>query len=385
MEVKMNFFKEELEKIKQADQDRNMTYLESAQDSKVLIDGKEYLIFGSNNYLNLSNNREIIESVKDAVDKYGYGSGGSRLTTGSYDVNRRLEGELAKFKGTEKALVFNTGYMANVGVISAICDRKWSIFSDRINHGSIVDGIVLSGAKFKRYKHNDIEDLKKLLSEDESKYKLIVTDGVFSMDGDIAPLEEISLLAKEYEALLMIDDAHGVGVLGENGKGTVSHLGLEGKVDIQVGTLSKAFGCIGGYVAGNADMVDYVKNRAKSFIFATSNPPLNSAAALTSLELVKNADKKRKDLLEKSAYLRKNLNDMGLDVIDGITPIIAVVVGSSKEVLRIQKALIDEAIYVPGIRPPTVPRNTGRLRISLMSNHTYGDLDILLQKLGEIL
>jgi 8-amino-7-oxononanoate synthase len=385
MEVKMNFFKEELEKIKQADQDRNMTYLESAQDSKVLIDGKEYLIFGSNNYLNLSNNREIIESVKDAVDKYGYGSGGSRLTTGSYDVNRRLEEDLAKFKGTEKALVFNTGYMANVGVISAICDRKWSIFSDRINHGSIVDGIVLSGAKFKRYKHNDIEDLKKLLSEDESKYKLIVTDGVFSMDGDIAPLEEISLLAKEYEALLMIDDAHGVGVLGENGKGTVSHLGLEGKVDIQVGTLSKAFGCIGGYVAGDADMVDYVKNRAKSFIFATSNPPLNSVAVLKSLELVKNADEKRKDLLEKSAYLRRKLKEKNFDVIDGITPIIAVVVGSSKEVLRIQNSLLEEGIYVPGIRPPTVPRNTGRLRISLMSNHTYGDLDILIKKLGEIL
>ncbi|MCT4633484.1 MAG: 8-amino-7-oxononanoate synthase [Firmicutes bacterium] len=381
----MNFFKEELEKIKQADQDRNMTYLESAQDSKVLIDGKEYLIFGSNNYLNLSNNREIIESVKDAVDKYGYGSGGSRLTTGSYDVNRRLEEDLAKFKGTEKALVFNTGYMANVGVISAICDRKWSIFSDRINHGSIVDGIVLSGAKFKRYKHNDIEDLKKLLSEDESKYKLIVTDGVFSMDGDIAPLEEISLLAKEYEALLMIDDAHGVGVLGENGKGTVSHLGLEGKVDIQVGTLSKAFGCIGGYVAGDADMVDYVKNRAKSFIFATSNPPLNSVAVLKSLELVKNADEKRKDLLEKSAYLRRKLKEKNFDVIDGITPIIAVVVGSSKEVLRIQNSLLEEGIYVPGIRPPTVPRNTGRLRISLMSNHTYGDLDILIKKLGEIL
>jgi 8-amino-7-oxononanoate synthase len=183
----------------------------------------------------------------------------------------------------------------------------------------------------------------------------------------------------------MIDDAHGVGVLGENGKGTVSHLGLEGKVDIQVGTLSKAFGCIGGYVAGDADMVDYVKNRAKSFIFATSNPPLNSVAVLKSLELVKNADEKRKDLLEKSAYLRRKLKEKNFDVIDGITPIIAVVVGSSKEVLRIQNSLLEEGIYVPGIRPPTVPRNTGRLRISLMSNHTYGDLDILIKKLGEIL
>lgn len=360
---------------------RDTMDIESPQGSRVMIDNKEYILLGSNSYLDLSENENIKSRVKSAIDKYGLGAGGSRLTTGNYDLNRVLEETIAELKQTEACLTFSTGYMANVGVISALCDRKWVIFSDKLNHASIVDGCMLSGAKLVRYKHCDMEDLESKLSQYSGTYNLIVTDAIFSMDGDIAPLKEIPKIAKSYGAYTMVDDAHGFGVLGKNGAGTADALGVSKDIDIHIGTLSKAIPSMGGFVAGSKLLIDYIKNIARSFIFTTGLTPINAATALYAIEEMKELDDDREHLLELSKWVKDRLIQEGFKVPNTQTPIIPIVIGKAKDCIELKNGLLEDGIYVNAIRPPTVPKNTSRLRLSLMCSHSYEDLEFVIERL----
>ncbi|WP_432663572.1 8-amino-7-oxononanoate synthase [Wukongibacter baidiensis] len=353
---------------------RDCRYLSSQQAPKVNIEGREIVLLGSNNYLGLCDDIRLKEAAKDAIDKYGVGSGGSRLTTGSYDLNRELEEKIASFKGTEAALVFNTGYMANLGIISALCDRKWVIFCDKYNHASIIDGCLLSGAKLVRYKHCDMEDLERKIEIYKGSNNLIVTDGIFSMDGNAAPLKDIVRLAKKHDIITMVDDAHGVGVLGEKGSGTVSHFNLNKEIDIQMGTLSKAIASVGGYVAGKKDLIEYIKNTSRSFIFSTALPPSAIRASLRAIEIIQDEEERRNRLIDLSEWFKEELTQLGFRVTNTITPIIPIIIGDAERAVKFSESLLEEGIYVPAIRPPTVPRGTSRLRISLMATHEYEDL-----------
>lgn len=356
----------------------NFKNLSTEQAPIVQIEGKEIILLGSNNYLGLCNDIRLKEAFIRAVNQYGVGSGGSRLTTGSYDLHQKLEEKIAEFKGTESSLVFNSGYMANLGIISSLCDRNWVIFSDKYNHASIVDGILLSDAKLVRYKHCDMNDLERKIIEHKGKYNLIVTDGVFSMDGDIAPLPQIIKLAKRYEMLTMVDDAHGVGILGEKGSGTVAYYHASQEIDIQMGTLSKAIGSVGGYVAGKKVFIDYFRNLARSFMYSTALPPATIAASLQAIEIIEQEDSTRKHLLKLATWFKKELLVAGFQVSDTQTAIIPVIIGDVNKTIEYSKCLLKEGIYIPAIRPPTVPKGTSRLRISLMATHTYEDLEKVL-------
>jgi 8-amino-7-oxononanoate synthase len=343
------------------------------------MDGREIILLGSNNYLGLCDDSQLKEAAIDAINKYGVGAGGSRLTTGSCDLHKKLEEKIADFKGTEKALVYNTGYMANVGILSALCDRKWTIFCDKANHASILDGCLLSGAKLVRYKHGDMDDLEKKIHMNKGAYNLIVTDGVFSMDGDIAPLSHIVKLAKKHGILTMVDDAHGVGVLGENGAGTASYLGVNEEIDVQMGTLSKAIPSVGGYVAGKKEIIDYLKNVSKSFIFSTALPPSAIAVSLEAIEMIQKDKERRERLKNLATWFKNELQSMGFSMTNTITPIIPVIIGDVEKTVKLSESLLEEGIYIPGIRPPTVPKGTSRLRISIMATHTYEDLEYVLK------
>src|SRR3989339_1455635 len=271
----METLKKELQELENGGLLRKLRLLEGAQDPKVVVEGREVLNLCSNNYLGLANDARVKKAAQDAVEKYGVGSGASRLITGNMELHEQLEKKIAQFKGTESALLFNTGYMANAGTISALMDRGGIIFSDKLNHASIVDGIILSRAEYKRYPHGDFKTLEKMLKSSKGyQKKLIVTDSIFSMDGDIAPLPEITELAEKYDAWLFVDEAHATGVLGKNGRGAVEHFALEGPdIDIQMGTLSKAVGTFGAFVCGSKYLIDYLINKSRSFIYTTALPP----------------------------------------------------------------------------------------------------------------
>ncbi|MCG8539199.1 MAG: 8-amino-7-oxononanoate synthase [Clostridia bacterium] len=370
-----------LSSIKENGLYRDCKYLSSSQEPRVNMEEREIILLGSNNYLGLCNDMDVKEAAKDGIDNYGAGSGGSRLTTGSYDLHRELEDKISSFKGTEGALIFNTGYMANIGVISTLCDRKWVIFSDRYNHASIVDGCLLSGAKLVRYRHCDMDDLERKINIYKGSNNLIVTDGVFSMDGDVSPLPDIVRLAKKHDIITMVDDAHGVGVLGHRGRGTPSYFNLNGEIDIQMGTLSKAIASVGGYVAGKKILIDYIRNTSRSFIFSTSLPPSAIAASLKAIEIIQGDDERRKKLMNLSKWFREKLLKIGFNISSTITPIIPILIGDAVKAVEFSESLLEEGIYVPAIRPPTVPRGSSRLRISLMATHRHGDLRYVLRAL----
>jgi len=381
----MNYIIEKLAKIKEKGLYRELRYIETAQSPKVKIEGKDFILLGSNNYLGLCDDHRLKKAAIDAINKYGVGSGGSRLTTGSYDLHRELEEKIASFKGTEASLVFNTGYMANVGIITAICDKHWVIFCDRLNHASIIDGCRLSGAKLIRYKHCDMNDLLDKINKYKGSNNLIVTDGVFSMDGDIAPLPDIVKIAKEHNIMTMVDDAHAAGILGKNGSGTSSYFGLDNKIDIMMGTLSKAVASEGGYAAGSKNLIDYLKNCARSFIYSTALSPATIAVSIKALEIIENDAERRVNLLKMSNWFQNELKVAGFNVMETKTPIIPIMIGSSDKAVEFNKNLLEEGIYVPAIRPPTVPEGTSRLRVSLMATHTKQDLEEALIKIKLII
>ncbi len=340
---------------------------------EVVVNGKPALLFCSNNYLGLAEHPRLAQAASEAALCYGTSSAASRLVSGNLSLHEQLEEKLMQWKGTEAALLFNSGYAANTGIIAALAGRGDLIFSDRLNHASIVDGALLSGAKLLRYPHNDLQALERLLHQHRSNgLRLIVTDSVFSMDGDMAPLAELSELAERHQTLLLVDDAHAGGVLGEQGRGSLELCKAAGQVTIQMGTFGKALGSYGAYAACSGLIKEYLINRARSFIFSTSLPPAVLAASLASIDLVRSAegDQLRRRLAENGQLLRSLLHEGGLQVAVGVTPIIPVLVGDAATTVRFSSRLLEEGVYVQGIRPPTVPVGSSRLRCTVMASHT---------------
>ena len=351
---------------------------------RVRRDDKEYLMMASNNYLGLTFDERVIEGAIKGAQQYGTGSGGSRLVSGTFPLFTDLERELAKFKNTEKALVFNTGYMANVGTISAIADKNTIIFSDALNHASIIDGCRLSRGSVKAYNHCDVDELKYLLKEVErNTRKLIVTDGVFSMDGDIAPLDKLYELSREYNALLMVDDAHATGTIG-SGHGTAAYYGLEKEVDIQLGTLSKSLGSVGGYVAANSTIIDYLVNMSRSFIFSTALSPADIGAALAALHVLESDTSVLRRLQNTVNYMADCLNSIGIYATND-TPIFPILIGSNEDTLTVSNYLYNAGIIGTAIRPPTVPVGESRIRLTVTAAHNKEQIDYVCQSLHNAL
>lgn len=380
----MKRFSEKLDQIKKNGLYRKMRHLQTPQGPHIKIDGKDYLLLSSNSYLGLCNDDRLKQAARDAIEKYGVGSGGSRLTTGSYEIHQKLEEEIAVFKGTEAALLFNTGYMANVGAISSIADKSWVIFSDSLNHASIIDGCRLSRAEIVVYAHCDTADLARKVQGYPHRKALIVTDGLFSVDGDIAPLPALVEIAKKNNILLMVDDAHATGVLGPNGGGTADYFGLRDQIDISMGTLSKALASEGGFIAGKRSLIDYMINTSRSFIFSTALSPVTIAVSLKALEIVRTEPQRRETLLTNSAWFRAELRKVGFDVAENEAPIISIIIGAPNLAVAFSNRLMERNIFVSAIRPPTVPPGTSRLRISIMATHARDDLKQALNCIAEI-
>ena len=361
---------------------RSLKTVDSPQGREITLDGRRVLNFCSNDYLGLANDARIKRAALEAIEEYGLGAGASRLVCGNMGPHQRLEEDLALFKNTECALVFSSGYMANTGIISALMDRRSVVLSDKLNHASIVDGIILSRAGFLRYPHADMQALQRILKNFPSeKRKLIVTDSVFSMDGDRAPLKEIVDLARRYEAMVMVDEAHAFGVLGRRGGGLVEELSLEAAVDIQMGTLSKAAGSFGAYVCGTKVLRDYLINKSRSFIYTTAMPPSLAQASRAALQIIRQADSLRRQLQLNANYLRGEFSVLGFDTMNSSTPIIPILVKDPLQAVAMSKRLLEQGIFVQAIRPPTVPMGTARLRLTVMATHTQDDLEKLLNAL----
>jgi glycine C-acetyltransferase len=371
-------FHEELEELRLEGLFRQMCVVGGAQGNRVMLEGRATVLLCSNNYLGLADHPLLKEAAIRAVERYGTGSGASRLVSGNMELHEALEKRIATFKGTEAALLFNSGYAANTGMIPAIAGRGDIIFSDRFNHASIVDGALLSRAKLVRYPHNDMGALRRLLSETGSAgRRLIVTDGVFSMDGDFAPLKELVSLKEEFGALLMVDDAHGTGVLGATGRGSAELWGVLAGIDIHMGTLGKAIGSFGAYAAASREIIDYLINRARSLIFSTSLPPSVLAAGMAAFDVVDSPEgaELRRRLATNSHLFRNALQDAGFDTMGSVTQIVPVFVGGANNVMKFSRLLLDKGVFVQGIRPPTVPAGSCRLRCTLMATHEERDLE----------
>ncbi len=349
-----------------------------------VVDGREMLSFCSNDYLGLAAHPALIHAIAEGATRWGAGSGASHLVSGHYSVHERLEARLADFTGCERALVFSTGYMVNMGVAAALVGRGDAIFADRLNHASLVDGALLSRAEFHRYAHGDTEALARLLANSNARRKLIVTDSVFSMDGDIAPLAELLALAEAHDAWLLVDDAHGFGVLGPQGRGALAAAGLAHWRVLLVGTLGKAAGLSGAFVAGHADVVEWLMQSMRTYIFTTGAPPALAHALLTAIDLIEHGDPLRARLSTHQQQLRDTLPLRRWQLMPSSTPIQPIKIGDNAAALGAAGALWDAGLWVPAIRPPTVPQGTSRLRISLSAAHTEDDITRLTDTLLRI-
>jgi len=362
---------------------RERSERETFQGVEIVLDGKELINFGSNDYLGLAG-RSLSTAVGDAVEAMGWGSGASPLVSGRGSFHVELESMLADFQQTESAILFPSGFAANLGTISTLAGKGDVILSDAKNHASIIDGCRLSGARIVVYPHRDVEYVDMMLRQAGTfRRRLIVTDSLFSMDGDLAPLVELSDLAERHDAMLVVDEAHATGVFGENGRGIVEHLGIEDRVPVRVGTLSKALGSIGGFVVGPQYVVDWLSNRARPYVFSTAPPDAAAAAACHALDMVRYEPERRVSLLQKADALRQRLRGAGLNVGQSQSQIIPVIVGASEETMRIASALRQQGFFVPGIRPPSVPDGESLLRISVTSDHTDEMLDVLFEALQQ--
>jgi 8-amino-7-oxononanoate synthase len=355
---------------------RRLTAVEEVlPGGKVRVDGRALLNLSSNDYLGLSQDPRLIAAAGEAAARWGVGAGASRLVAGHLALHQAVEARLAAFKGTEAAVIFPTGYMANVGTIAALVGPGDQVFGDRLNHASIYDGIKLSGAELQRYAHRDLKGLEKLLKERAGgKRRLIVTDSVFSVDGDLAPLAEIVELKERYGAWLMIDEAHATGVLGNKGAGLAEAAGVGARVDVHMGTFSKALGCLGGYVAGDRRLIDYLHNRARAFIYSTALAPPVLGAIGAALDLVAAEPERRRYLAEQAARFRRGLREAGLDTLGSETQIVPVVVGDNARTLELAARLREGGLLAVALRPPTVPPGRARVRFSLCASHSSEDL-----------
>ena len=375
--------RKQLDELKSRNLLRKMHTLNSAQDRRVLINGKWYVSFCSNNYLGLANHPKVKEAAAQAIEKYGWGAGASRLISGNFELHQELERKITDFKNCEAAIVFPTGYMANVGTITALVGADDAVICDRLNHASIIDGVRMSGARLFVYKHCDCESLEEALKRTQKyRRRLVITDTIFSMDGDVAPLDEIEALARRHGAMLMVDEAHAVGFLGRRGSGAVEHFRLEGKVDIVMGTLSKAIGGIGGYIGGSSTIINFLKNKARSFIYTTALPPAASAAAIAGIEIIEQNPQLLDRLRHNSQYLRAALTAHNIDIQRSTTQIIPIITREAKSALELSQKLYRAGILAPAIRPPSVPDGQSRIRISLMAQHTEEDMNNLVNLIG---
>jgi len=361
--------------------------LETAQGAWLNIEGKKVLNMCSNNYLDFANNEDLKEASIKAVKEWGVGPGAVRSIAGTLEIHNVLENKLAEFKGVEATLVVQSGFNANQAVVPSITTAEDAILSDELNHASIIDGVRLSKAKKYVWKHKDVKDLEKKLIEadkDGARIKLVITDGVFSMDGDLAPLDKISEVCEKYNALLMVDDAHGEGVLGSHGKGIVDHFNLHGKVDIEVGTLSKAFGVVGGFVAGKKVLIDYLKQKARPFLFSSSLSPAEAGAALEAIKILKENDSAVKKLWDNGNYFKNKLQNLGFDIGYSETPITPVMLYEAPVAKEFSRRLFEEGIFASAIGFPTVPKGKARIRVMISASHSKEDLDFAVQKFEKV-
>ena len=359
--------------------------IESEQDTVVKIKGNDVLMFGSNSYLGLTNHPKLKEASKKAIDKYGSGTAGSRFLNGTLDIHIELEEKIAKFINKDAALVFSTGYQVNLGVISSIPGRHDYIILDEYDHACIIDGARLSFAKVKKYKHNDMESLEKVLNQlPDDKIKLIVTDGVFSMEGDIAKLPQIVDLAKKYSANVMVDDAHGLGVLGDLGKGTSNHFGLTNDVDLIMGTFSKSMASIGGFIAADFDTINYLKHFSRSLVFSASIAPSNAASVIAAIDIIQEEPERIEKLWNNTNHAKKRLIDAGFQTGDSETPIIPIFVGDEMKTFMMTKKLLDIGVFINPVINPAVPKGDELIRFSLMATHTMDQIDEGIDKIERV-
>jgi len=376
-------FSDELKQRREQGLLRRRRVVESPQGVYVDADGRPYLSFCSNDYLGLANHPALAEAVCRGAERYGVGAGASHLVSGHFSPHHQLEQELAAFVGLPKALLFSGGYMANVGVVTALVGRNDTVFADKLNHASLNDAMVLSRARVRRYPHLDMAALEKMLAETPSGRKLVASDAVFSMDGDVAPVGELLALCEQYDAWLLLDDAHGFGVLGEGGRGCLSHFGVKSPRIVYMATLGKGAGVFGAFVAGVPELIDGLVQNARSYIYTTAMPPLLACAVSVSVKLIGGEDWRRERLTELVARLRA-WQPKRWSLMESATPIQPLLIGGNDETLALSEGLLERGILVPAIRPPTVPKGQARLRISLSAAHTLEDVDRLVAALKEL-
>ncbi len=383
---KLAFLREEYMNLEAAGLNWKLRTLQGNSAPHCVVDGKRVIMLCSNNYLNLTNHPKLKEAAKRAIDTHGVGSGSVRPIAGNMDLHLELEKKLAEFKHAEAALVYSTGFAANAGLIPQLAGEGDFILSDELNHGSIIDGVRLSRAEKGIYKHCDVRDLERVLSEIRGKYRriLVISDGVFSMDGDIAPFDEIAKVASEHGAITYVDDAHGDGVLGENGRGIASHFRIEGKIDVEMGTFSKAFGVVGGYVSGSEDLRRFAFNKSRTWLLSASHPPPVAAACIAALDVVENEPTHLENLWKNTRYFKKELKRMGFDVGNSGTPITPVIVGESVIAQQMSAMLYDEGVFALPIVFPMVARDRARIRTIMNAGHTSADLDTALAAFEKI-
>ena len=372
------FLNENLQQLKDQGLYNEIDAVEGANGPIIQVNGKQLINLSSNNYLGLATNEELKQIAKDAIDKYGVGAGAVRTINGTMDLHVKLEEKLAEFKGTEAAISYQSGFNCNMAAISAVMDKDDAILSDQLNHASIIDGCRLSRAKIIAYNHSDMEDLRAKAKEakESGLYNkvMVITDGVFSMDGDIAKLPEIVEIAKEFDLITYVDDAHGSGVTGK-GKGTVKHFGLEKEIDFQIGTLSKAIGVVGGYVAGKKNLIDWLKVRSRPFLFSTAVTPGDVAAITRALQMIMDSTELHDKLWENGDYLKAGLKKLGFNIGHSETPITPCIIGDEKLTQQFSKRLVEEGVYAKSIVFPTVPKGTGRVRNMPIAAHSKQMLD----------
>lgn len=377
MSNKLDWIEKELQGLKEAGLYNRIRTLSSPQGAWLVVDGRRVLNFCSNNYLGLANHPRLLEAARQAMEKYGLGPAAVRSIAGTMDLHLELERRMAAFKGVESAITFQSGFNANIAAIPALVGKDDAIISDELNHASIIDGCRLSGGKIIRYAHCDVADLERVLKENRAAYPkaIVITDGVFSMDGDIAPLDQIYTVVQNYDAILMVDDAHGEGVLGRGGRGIVDHFNLHGKVDVEIGTMSKAFGVVGGVVAGNPLVVEWLRQRGRPFLFSSAMTVPDVAACLAALDLLEESTDLVDRLWENARYFKAEMKRLGFDTGKSSTPITPVMLGEAPLAQQFSRELFENGVFGMAIGFPTVPRGKARIRVMISASHSKEDLD----------
>ena len=377
MTTRLDWIQQEIDTLKEAGLYNRIRTISSPQGPWLVVDGKRVLNFCSNNYLGLANHPHMADAAKKAVERYGVGPAAVRTIAGTLDLHLELERRMAAFKGVEAAIIFQSGFCANLATIPALVGKEDVIFSDELNHASIIDGCRLSGARIVRYAHNSPADLERVIGENQGSYRrgLVITDGVFSMDGDIAPLDQIYAVTSAHDLMLMVDDAHGEGVMGNGGRGIVDHFHLHGKVDVEIGTLSKAFGVVGGVVAGNAVVVEWLRQRGRPFLFSSAMTAADTAACLAALDILEASTELVDRLWENTRYFKEEMARLGFDTGKSVTPITPIMLGEAPLAQQFSRELFEAGVFAMPIGFPTVPRGKARIRVMISAAHTRDDLD----------